>query len=220
MTSDTEARTRDEEGDVPSSVGDGTDERNAPAGQGTEDPGTDEPGTGEKASGEEAGSGRTRGRLTLPLVPVLGVLLVLLLAATAYLWFTRPDDSPVSTADYASALQAARSAVVDIASFDHLTLDDDLEQIRRVTTGDFTEQAVEEFEGQRENITQFELVANTEVIGAGITRADEKEATVMLLVAATSENAVEPRPVIEKSRIQVTLEKVDDRWLLSGISGR
>lgn len=204
MTSDTEARTRDEEGEVPSAVSDGT------TGTGDDD----------TAAGPAGGDGGTRGRLSLPLVPVLGVLLVLLVAAAGFLWFTRPDDSPVSTDDYAAVLQSARSAVVDLASFDYLTVDDDLEQIRRVTTGDFSEQAVEEFEGQRENITQFEMVVNTEVIGAGVTQADEATATVMLLLEATSENAVDPQPVIEKSRVQVTLEKVDGRWLLTGISGR
>ncbi|TKJ21072.1 hypothetical protein A6V29_07955 [Blastococcus sp. CCUG 61487] len=192
MTTDMEARTRGEEGDVPTAVGDGT--------------------------GEDAG--RSRRRLSLPLVPVLAVLLVLLVGAVVYLWATRQEDSAVSTGDYAAALQAARSGVVDIATFDHLTLDDDLEQIRRVTTGDFTEQAVAELEAGRERITEYQVVANTEVIGAGVTQADEETATVMLLIQATSQNAVDPRPTIEKSRIQVTLEKVDDRWLLTGISGR
>ncbi|WP_137160822.1 hypothetical protein [Blastococcus sp. CCUG 61487] len=169
-------------------------------------------------TGEDAG--RSRRRLSLPLVPVLAVLLVLLVGAVVYLWATRQEDSAVSTGDYAAALQAARSGVVDIATFDHLTLDDDLEQIRRVTTGDFTEQAVAELEAGRERITEYQVVANTEVIGAGVTQADEETATVMLLIQATSQNAVDPRPTIEKSRIQVTLEKVDDRWLLTGISGR
>ena len=67
---------------------------------------------------------------------MLAVLLVLLLAGVGFLWFTRPGTSSVPTDDYVDALQAARSGVVDMTSFDYLTLDDDIEQIKRVATGD------------------------------------------------------------------------------------
>src|SRR3712207_4900691 len=112
-------------------------------------------------AGEEGG--RTGPRLALPLVPLLAGLLALLLAALAFLWFTRPGPSDIRTADYARALQAARSAVVDVTSFDHLTIDDDIEQIRRVTTGDLRDEAVEELDGRRQEITRSEAVVNTEV---------------------------------------------------------
>ena len=51
-------------------------------------------------------------------------------------------ESAVRTDEYAEALQAARSGVVDLTSFDHLTLDDDIEQTRRLTTGDLQEESV------------------------------------------------------------------------------
>lgn len=200
VTSDTEAPPRDGAAGVPPTTGGGP------------------PTTG--GDGEGGGGGRTRRRFGVPLVPVLAALLVLLVAAAAFLWFTRPDDSPVSTGDYASALQAARSAVVDFSSFDHLTLDDDLEQIRRVTTEDFGEQSVAELEEQREGILQAQAVVNVEVIGAGVTLADEQDATVILLLQATTESAADPRPSVTKYRVEATLEKDGDRWLLSGISGR
>jgi hypothetical protein len=78
---------------------------------------------------------RERGRISLPVVPLLAGLLVVLLAAGGWLWATRPDPSSVTTADHVDVLQAARSGVVDLTSFDHLTLDDDIAQIRRVATG-------------------------------------------------------------------------------------
>jgi Mce-associated membrane protein len=42
-------------------------------------------------------------------VPVLLVVLLVLLAGGAFLWFARPEESAVRTDDYAKALQAARS---------------------------------------------------------------------------------------------------------------
>ncbi len=160
-----------------------------------------------------------RSRSSLPLVPILAVLLVLLLGAIAFLWSTRPGGSPVATADYAEALQAARSGVVDLTSFDYLTLDDDIEQIRRVATGDLREESVAQLDGRRQQIADAQAVVNTEVVGAGVTRADDGEATVLLVIQSTQESAAAPQPQIVRYRIQVELEKAGDRWLLSGIKG-
>jgi Mce-associated membrane protein len=64
-----------------------------------------------------------------------------------------------------------------------------------------------------------QAVVNTEVIGAAVTRADEEDGTVLLVIQSTQQSTADPRPQIVKYRIQVELQKVDDRWLLSGIAG-
>jgi hypothetical protein len=158
-------------------------------------------------------------RLTLPLVPTLAVLLVLLLGGIAFLWLTRPETSAVRTGDYVEALQAARSGVVDLTSFDYLTLDDDIEQVRRVATGDLRDEAAAELDGRRDVITQAEAVVNTEVVGAGVTRADQSSATVLLVIQSTQESNASDQAQVVRYRIEVELEKSGDRWLLSGIKG-
>ncbi|NEK86258.1 hypothetical protein GCU60_10870 [Blastococcus saxobsidens] len=165
-------------------------------------------------------AGRRGPRLALPLVPLLGGLLVLLLAAVAFLWFTRPGPSDIRTADYAGALQAARSGVVDVTSFDHLTIDDDIEQIRRVTVGDLRDEAVEQIDGRRQQIVETEAVVSTEVLGGGVTAADEDSATVVLLIQSSQQSNASEQAQIVKYRIQVELQRVDDQWRLSGITGR
>jgi Mce-associated membrane protein len=152
-------------------------------------------------------------------VPTLAVLLLLLLAALAFLWFTRPGESAVRTGDYAEALQAARSGVVDLTSFDYLTLDDDIEQVRRVAIGDLRDESVAQLDERRQQITDLEAVVNTEVVAAGVTRADGDNATVLLVIQSTQESTANPQAQIVRYRIEVSLEKSDDRWLLSGIKG-
>ncbi len=175
---------------------------------------------GATVSGDDGDGRTTRARRPArPAVPLLAVLLVLLLAAGTYLWFTRPGESAVRTGDYAQALQAARSGVVDLTSFDHLTLDDDIEQVRRVATGDLREESVAQLDQRRQQITDVEAVVNTEVIGAGVTRADGDDATVLLVIESTQESTASPQAQIVRYRIQVDLEKEDGRWLLSGIKG-
>lgn len=167
---------------------------------------------------ESSRSGR-RARLSVPLLPALAVLLVLLLAGMAFLWSTRPGESSVRAGEYGAALQAARSGVVDLTSFDYLTLDDDIEQIRRVATGDLRDDSVSELEDRRQEITELEAVVNTEIVGAGVTRADTGDATVLLVIQATQESAASEQVQVSRYRLEVNLEKSGDRWLLSGITG-
>jgi hypothetical protein len=171
-----------------------------------------------RGSGDDDGP-RTRSRLSLPLVPALSVLLVLLLAAAAFLWFTRPHHSDVRTADYVDALQAARSGVVDMTSFDYLTLDDDIVQIKRVATGDLRDQAVKQLDSRRQAITDAQTVVNTEVVGAGVTHAGASDATVLLVIQSTQESTAGQQAQVVRYRIQVDLVKKRERWLLSSIAG-
>jgi len=176
----------------------------------------DEP-TGAEATGEQAGRPR---RAALPLVPVLGVLLVLLLAGTGYLWSTRPGTSSVATGDYVDALQAARSGIVDVASFDYLTLDDDITQIEAVTTGDLRSESVDQLNSRRQDITTAQAVVNTEVVGAAVGAADDSTATVYMVIQSTQTTSASQQAQVQRYRIEVDLTKDGGRWLLSGISGR
>jgi Mce-associated membrane protein len=172
------------------------------------------------ARGDDGDGGTSAAsRPSLPLVPVLAVLLVLLLAGVGFLWFTRPDPSSVRTDTYVQVLQAARSGVVDMTSFDYLTLDDDIVQIKRVTTGDLQKEAADQLDSRRQQITQSQATVNTEVVGAGVTSATTKSATVLLVIQSTQKSSASEQAEVLRYRIRVELEKKGGRWLLSGIAG-
>jgi Mce-associated membrane protein len=161
-----------------------------------------------------------RRRISVPLVPALGVLLVLLLGLNAYLLAPRlfADESSVRTSTYVEVLQAARSDVVDLTSFDYLTIDDDIEQARRVTTGDLTDESVEGLQSVRQQLVDAQAVTSTEVVGAGVTRATEDEATVVMVIATTRQ-ATGVAAQVRRDRIEVDLQREGDRWLLAAIRG-
>ena len=190
-----------------------------------DDPRPDEPGTGSTDDGAtddgatDDGAAGHRG-LSLPLVPVLAVLLVLLVAGCVTLWVTRPGDSAVRTDDYVGALQAARAGIVDVASFDYVTLDDDIEQIRNVTTGDLREESVAQLDERRQQITDAQAVVNTTVVGAAVGAADEETATVFAVIQSTQQSNAAEQAQVQRYRVEVDLQRVDGRWLLSGITGR
>lgn len=214
------------------------DETGVPAGEATDEPllddaaehdevadaqvDDDEVDDGEADDGEADGGGRGRrsgGRLALPLVPVLSVLFVLLLAGTAFLWFTRPAPSSVQTAYYGQVLEAARSGVVDLTSFDYLTLNDDIAQINKITTGDLRTESVQQLTKARQQLTDQQAVVNTQVVGAAVTRADSSHGTVLLVIQSTQKTKASSQPTVTRFRIQAELENSGGRWLLSGIKG-
>lgn len=158
-------------------------------------------------------------RAAVPVVPLLAVLLVVLLGAAAFLLATRPEPSTIRTDDYVDALQAARAHVVDLTSFDHVTLDDDIREIEQVATGELGEETVAQLEERRQQIVESEAVVSTEVVGAGITRADAGEATALLVIESTQKSNADQRAQLLRYRIEVELTEVDGRWLLSAIRG-
>ena len=177
----------------------------------------------ERASAAERhsaeGSTRRSGP-TFPLVPALSVVLVLLLAGAGFLWFTRPATSSIRTADYVGALEAARSGVVDLTSFDYLTLDDDIRQIQQVATGDLRKESTDKLNQNRKAITDSQAVFSTKVLGAGVTRAAPDSGTVVLVIETTQKSKASKQAQVVRFRIEVQVEKIDGRWLLSGITGR
>jgi Mce-associated membrane protein len=176
--------------------------------------------TGDAAAGDDDAAPPRGGRLSVPLVPVLGGLLVLLLAATAFLWFTRPDPSSVRTADYVQVLEAARSGVVDLTSFDYLTLDDDIAQVKKIAIGDLQKESVDQLNSKRQDLTTQQAIVNTQVVGAAVTRADDSRGTVVLVIESTQQTKASTQPTVVRYRIEVQLQKVSGRWRLSGIAGR
>ena len=173
---------------------------------------------------DTAGTGETpekaSRRASLPLVPVLAVLLVLLVAGCVALWVTRPGTSAVRTDDYVGALQAARAGIVDVASFDYVTLDDDIDQIRNVTTGALKDESVDQLDQRRQQITDAQAVVNTTVVGAAVGEADEDSATVFAVIQSTQQTNASDQAQVQRYRVEISLQRVDGRWLLSGITGR
>jgi Mce-associated membrane protein len=126
----------------------------------------------------------------------------------------------VRTADYVAVLQAARSEIVDLTSFDYLTLDEDIAKAKRITTGDLQKEAVDQLNKTRQDVTTAQAVVSTEVIGAAVTSADDEHGTVVLFIQSTQKNNAVSQAQVLQFHVEANLTKVNGRWLLSGIQGR
>jgi Mce-associated membrane protein len=165
-------------------------------------------------------AGRRSGRFWAPLVAVLAVLLLLLLGAVGYLWFSRPSASSVRTADYVAVLTQGRQDVVDLTSFDYQTIDQDIAQVRKVSVGTLQKDSVDLLQKGRQQFTDQQVVVNTEVVSAAVTQAGDGTGRLTLVIQSTQRTKASATPKISRYRIQADLQKSGDRWLLSGITGR
>lgn len=155
------------------------------------------------------------------LTAVVAALLVVLVAVGSWLFLTRPiARSPIELTAFDEILGAARSGVVDVTSFDYLTLDEDLAEIAAVTTGDLRDEVFGTLDDRREQLVTDQQVSSTEVVAASLTEASPTQATALIVLRARQQSLRTPEETITRYRVEVTLELVDGRWLLFRLTGR
>lgn len=160
-------------------------------------------------------------RITVSLTAVVAAVLVVLVAVGSWLFITRPAErSPIELTAFDEILGAARSGIVDVTSFDYLTLDQDIAEIDAVTTGDLRDEVLATMDERRERLVTDQQVTSTEVIAASLTEASATQATAQIVLRARQKSLLTPQETVTRYRVEVTLELVDGRWLLSGLTGR
>lgn len=151
-------------------------------------------------------------------VLVYGMLpgLALILAMTAGLMKWR--DSSVRNFDIFSAesVQAARDSTVALLSYRPATVERDIASARDLTTGAFRDSYVKLTDEVVIPGAKEKQIATTATIpAASPVSARENHAVVLLFVNQTV-TIGNGAPAESASSVRVTLDKVDDRWLVSG----
>ena len=146
---------------------------------------------------------------------VLPIVALLLAAAAGYL---RWEDSSRRDADTArtESVQAAKDSTVALLSYKPDTVEKDLGGARDRLTGSFLDAYTQLINtvvipGAKEK--QISAVAS--VPAAASVSAEPDHAVVLLFVNQTVVVGTDP-PTNTASSVRVTLDKVDDRWLISG----
>lgn len=146
---------------------------------------------------------------------VLPALLLLLgLAAGLLKW----RDSTVRAATVASveSVQAAKDSTVALLSYKPDSVDRDLAAARDLLTGDFHDSYTQlandvVIPGSK----QKQITAVATVPAAASVSANPNDAVVLVFVNQTT-TVGQDRPTDSASSVRVTLDKVGDRWLVSG----
>ncbi len=197
---------------------DETDETAEEQGDTPADTETDETAESREArdeTGDEPAGGRSFGWKRMLVFGLLPVVAVLLMVAAGYLkWVdgsARADDMARQ-----QSVRAAEDATVALLSYRPETVEQQLSEARKFTTGGFRNFYTSLIHnvvipGAKEK--HVSAVANVPA-GAPVS-VDENHAVALLFVDQTVTVGTQA-PTNTESRVRVTLDKVDGRWLVSG----
>ncbi|MET9801119.1 hypothetical protein [Streptomyces sp. NPDC006368] len=114
-------------------------------------------------------------------------------------------------------LAAARQSALNFTSLDYRHYERDSANVLKGATGDFKEQ----FAAQTAQLTKLvaanKSVSEGQVLEAGITRADERGARVLVVADSKVTNTASPQGQARTYRLQLDLVREGERWLTSNV---
>jgi Mce-associated membrane protein len=146
------------------------------------------------------------------------VAAVIVSVAAAALAALATDHASTATADSdarVGAVGAASSDVATVLSYDYRHLDQDFAAAHRVMTASFRKQYDATTEkGVQPLATRYHAVSDAQVSAAGVVQANADRAIVLVFVNQTATNTQLTAPRLDRSRINVTLVRVNGHWLI------
>ncbi|HST49685.1 hypothetical protein [Jatrophihabitans sp.] len=159
---------------------------------------------------------RSPWRARTGLVAVLAVLLLALAGLDGWLVTHQPGSGSRSERD--QALSTAKTAVPAILSYDYRHFDSDVSTARGRLTGRAVTDYVQAMSKTiKPTAAKVHAVVQAQTDGAGVeaVSADGKQVTVVVFGEQKVTNTSLSQPRIDLFRVRVTLDRVDNQWLVS-----
>jgi Mce-associated membrane protein len=115
------------------------------------------------------------------------------------------------------ALDAATKYAVVLTSIDTNALDQNFTEVLDGSTGEFKDMYAKSSTQLRQLLVDNKAAAHGTVLDAAVKSATTDKVEVLLFVDQSVSNLAVPDPRIDRSRIKMTMEKVDGRWLASKV---
>lgn len=121
----------------------------------------------------------------------------------------------------AAAAAAGQRAAVDYAqvltSIDSDRVDDDFAAVLNGATGDFKDTYTKASVELRQLLIDNKASAQGVVVDSAVQSESTDTVVVLLMVNQTVSNTTRPDPRVDRSRMKMTMQKVDGRWLASKV---
>nr|WP_040796902.1 hypothetical protein [Nocardia higoensis] len=167
-------------------------------------------------TGNRSPARRLLARARRGLVPAVSVLAIVATVAAAYFgWKVKQHDDLQAASD--AALAAARAYAVTLTSVDSDNLDRDFAAVLDGSTGEFRDMYTRSSGQLRELLVENKATGQGTVLDAAVKSAGETEVEVLLFIDQTVTNAASPDPRIDRSRVVMTMQLVDGRWLAARV---
>ncbi|KAA8965855.1 MAG: hypothetical protein F6Q13_08170 [Mycobacterium sp.] len=142
--------------------------------------------------------------------------LVVALTGAGYLGWTEYQRHQADVAA-AQAFDAAQKYAFRLANFDADTIDQHFADVESGSTGEFQGRHVKSRDRLRRLLVDNQITTRGTVVEAAVKSASPNKVVVLMLVDQAVTSAASPDPQIDHSRIRMTMEKVDGRWLASEV---
>lgn len=147
---------------------------------------------------------------------VLPVLLVASLTVSGLLGWRQWQEHQVMIAGQ-QAQQAAVNYAQILTSIDSNNVDQNFRQVLDGATGEFKDMYTQSSVQLRQLLIDNKATAHGVVVDSAIASASANKVVVLVFIDQTVTNMAVPDPRIDRSRIKITMEKIDGRWLASKV---
>jgi Mce-associated membrane protein len=146
----------------------------------------------------------------------LPLLLIASLAVSSFLGWKQWQEHQVKQAGE-QAQQAAVSYAQVLTSIDSNKVDENFRQVLDGATGEFKDMYTQSSVQLRQLLIDNKATAHGVVVDSAIQSESANKVVVLVFIDQTVTNMAVPDPRIDRSRIKMTMEKVDGRWRASKV---
>lgn len=155
-------------------------------------------------------------RLTAAVLALLVTTLAMAVAA-GLVWYQARQHDATEKARRAG-LESSRDAARLLFSYDYRTLTKDFEAGKAITTGAFRKQYADTTTRLVTPVaTEKKAVVKAEVVTAGVVRATPDLVVTIVYVNQVTTSSLTTGPKVDLSRVRMTLQRVNGRWLVSKV---
>ena len=147
---------------------------------------------------------------------ILPLLLIASLAVSGFLGWKQWQEHQVKLAGQ-QAQQAAIAYAQVLTSIDSNKVDENFRQVLDGATGEFKDMYTQSSVQLRQLLIDNKASAHGVVIDSAIQSESTNKVVVLVFIDQTVANSASPDPRIDRSRIKMTMEKVDGRWRASKV---
>ncbi|QYL19722.1 tetratricopeptide repeat protein [Mycobacterium pallens] len=170
----------------------------------------------EETVDEVAEEPATRRRWPLVRRVLLGALMVALLGGSGFLGWQAWQQHQVEVASREGQAAAVRYAQV-LTSIDSNNVDQNFADVLNGATGEFKDMYSQSSAQLRQLLLDNKATARGVVIDSAVKSATPDKVVVLMFVDQTVANKAAPDPRIDRSRVKMTMEKVDGSWRASKV---
>ncbi len=170
----------------------------------------------EEAKAEPEAEAAKPGRRKWVLVGIVVAVFVAVLALSGFLGWTVLQNQQVAQAGK-QAQDAAVSYAQILTSIDSDKVDENFNQVLAGATGEFKDMYSQSSMQLRQLLIDNKASAHGVVMESAVQSATKDKVVVLLFVDQSVSNSTVPDPRIDRSRIKMTMDKVDGEWRASKV---